>query len=301
MAEQLTQDQVMALIQQQYPELIPILGQPGVRDALFTAVENTYSAPRLQAALQATPYYRNTPANERAWYILSTVDPATAAQQQKIARAKVDSIGLETGINQQFGPDQADALARDAAALGWTDAQIRQHVVDYNTGLAGGINATGGSYYTNLAAVTKAAQDYGVPLSQQAQTDWANRLTNGTVDSAAVQGYMIQQAKSLFPNDPNLAQALDSGQTVAQYADPYKQIAAKELNINPGDFNLSDPKWQAALSTVDPKTGVKTPMTLDQWQQTLRSDPKYGYDMTQNGQDQAAALTTALAQKMGAI
>jgi hypothetical protein len=112
-----------------------------------------------------------------------------------------------------------------------------------------------------------------------------------------VKGYAIEQAKSLFPG---LTAALDAGQTVDQYADPYKQIATQELNVNPADIQWTDPKWMKALNQVDPKTGARTSMSLDQWLSTLRTDPTYGYDQTNKAGQQAAQLATQLSQRFGA-
>lgn len=294
MGEQLSQDAVMELIRAQYPELIPILEKPGVRDALFTSVQNNYTPARLQAALQATSYYRTTPAQQRAWDILSTVDPTTAASKVGQSRFNVQNAAAEAGIT--LSPEDQNRLEVTAAVYGWTDAEIKWNTVAAGIHPGETSKELSGNLATQAQNVQKAASDYGVPLSDQATIDWAQKLAGGTVDSNAVNGYMIEQAKSLYPG---LAGALDQGITVAQYADPYKQIATRELNLNPNDFNLSDPKWNSAISQVDPQTGNKVPMSLDQWQTNIRTDPKYNYDSTNNAKAGAAQLVNTLAQKFG--
>lgn len=294
LAEQLSQDAVMVLIQQQYPELIPILNKSGVRDALFLAVENNYSPARVQAALQATEYYRTTSATRRAWDILTTVDPTTSQERLKQYQMKLESIINETGIHPTA--EQYQNILNEAAANQWSDSMFKLNVV-WQAGNLAGTHITG-EMQNSLTQVDSLASDYGVPISTQTGIDWASKLTAGSVDVNAVRGYMIEQAKSLYPG---LANAIDSGITVKQYTDPYAQIAARELNINPNDFNLQDTKWSAPLQQIDPKTGQRTAMSLDQWQTTLRTDPKYNYDSTQNAQSQAASLVTTLGQKFGAI
>lgn len=294
MGEELTQDQTMELVRSQYPELIPILSKPGIQDAVFQAVQNNWTPARLQAALQATEYYRTTGNQDRAWDILTTIDPQTANVQLDIANRRVEALVAQTGIT----PDAATLanLKQWTAARGWDDSTLRMFFVAYSKKSETGPPT--GELATNAAQVHALAAQYGVPLSDEAALDWANKLVAGGVDQNAVKGYMIEQAKSLFPS---LTGALDAGVTVRQYADPYAQIAARELNMNPNDFNLSDQKWLTPLQQIDPKTGQRTSMSLDQWQTALRTDPKYNYDTTQNGQSAAAALTTALAQKMGAL
>lgn len=294
MAEELSEAEIRELINQQYPELTPILGLPGIWDAVSQSVQNNWTPARLQAALQATDYYRTTSASDRAWFILSSVDPATAAQRTQQYQQRYTNLISQTGIAQLDQPT-VDKLVRDAAANQWSDTEFRLHILQTGGQQKPGVD--GGEIATQAAQVASMAKDYGVPISDQAALDWADQLTSGAIDQNAVKGYMIQQAQSLYPG---LKGALTSGQTIAQYADPYKQIAVRELNINPQDFDLSKTKWNSALSQTDPTTGNKVPLSLDQWQTKIRSDPQYGYDSTQGGKAQAASLVNFLEQKMGA-
>jgi hypothetical protein len=54
------------------------------------------------------------------------------------------------------------------------------------------------------------------------------------------------------------------------------------------------------LNQQDPKTGDRTPMTVDTWLSTIRSDPTYGYAHTSQGKQSASTLAAQLGQKMGA-
>lgn len=298
MAEQLSEDQIMELLRSQYPDIIPILEKPGVHAAIFQAVLNSYTPARLQAALQATEYYRTTNSADRAWDVFTTVDPQSAGQRLQQYQQKYTNLIGQTGITG-LTPAQTTEFIRQAAANQWSDNEFQMRLVQGAGPQVPGQD--GGLIAKNAADVMQTAQNYGVPISAQAALDYGQRMTAGAIDLNAVTGDMMKQAKSMYPNDPNLAAALDAGQTVAQYADPYKQIAVRELNMNPGDFNLSDPKWNSALSQVDPKTGVKVPQTLDQWQTSIRTDPKYGYDQTAGAQAQASQLVTQLGQKMGVL
>ena len=111
---------------------------------------------------------------------------------------------------------------------------------------------------------------------------------------------VAQQAKSLYGANPDLARALDNGETVTGYMQPYADYAANLLEINPGDIDWLDPKWNKALTgAVDPKTGQTTGMSLSQWAQTLRTDPTYDYDSTDGAMAVAHDLTNKIAQAFG--
>lgn len=290
----MTPDQIRAYITAHFPELLAIIDKAGVWDALAYAAQNNQSNAQLQAALQNTPYYRSTTQADRGWDITTVIDPATAAQRLGEYAQQINNLASQTGI--VLDPTTLTQLTKEAAANQWSSTLLRNNYVY----AAHGIHTSGttGENATDFNLVHQLASEYGVPISDQAAFLWADRLTAGSVDVNAVKGYMIEQAKSLYPG---LAGALDQGITVAQYSDPYKQVAARELNINPNDFNLSDPKWSAALSQVDPKSGNKIPMSLDQWQTTVRTDPRYGYDHTLGAQSQASSLVTTLAKQFGAL
>lgn len=295
MAEQLTLDQVMQLIREQYPTLLSILDKPGVRDALTEAVQQHWdpAGDRFKVRLQQTEWYKTTPASQRDWQVGSITDPSTYKQTMQEVGQRVNNLANQTGIT--LPPDVLQDITERAAAEKWSDATLRNYYVYAAHGQHTG--APTGESATDFNTVHTLASEYGVPLSDKAAFEWADRLTAGSVDQNAVKGYMIEQAKSLYPG---LAAAIDSGLTVRQYSDPYAQIAARELNINPNDFNLADQKWSAPLQQLDPKTGQRTAMSLDAWQTMVRTDPQYNYDTTNNAKAQASALVNTLEQKFGA-
>jgi hypothetical protein len=157
---------------------------------------------------------------------------------------------------------------------------------------------SGGEVTQNVTKVMGLADDYGVPLSMEQAGKWGYQLTGGIVDETALRGYMVEQAKSLFPG---LSDALERGITVRQYADPYLQIAQRELGTDPNTVALTDSKWNAALNQIDPKTGARVSMSLHDWTSHIRSNAEYGYDKTDQARSRSAQFATQLEQMMGAL
>lgn len=145
------------------------------------------------------------------------------------------------------------------------------------------------------AKFQKLARDYLVPVADITAKKWATDLLSGKVGEEEIQSYLNEQATSLFPG---LAAALEKGITVRQYADPYVQLAARELEVSPESIDLSDGKWNRALNTIN-KDGQRVSMSLSEWEATLRSDPVYGYDRTAGARQKAAQFATQLAEKFG--
>lgn len=145
------------------------------------------------------------------------------------------------------------------------------------------------------ANVKRAADDYFVPMADVTAREWSKKVLSGEIPEEAFNSYLREQAKSIMPP---LAGAIDRGITPSVYADPYRQVAAQTLEINPNEINFTDPRWQRALMQVD-KDGNRTSMSLADWQTTLRSDPAYGFDNTQQARREAAMFAVKLQETFG--
>lgn len=290
-------------IQTTHPDIWPLISQPGVLQVALDmmAAEQAgqpWTQARIDAALQATPFYQTYNQQQRNWAILSATDPATAATQLTATRQVVDDLQTSLGIqlNQAGGlGSQYVQFINQAVSQGWTPDQIKYHMIS-GTMLQSSQNV-GGDLGNAAAQVKKEFDDYGVPLSDQAVMGWANKLLSGAVDASAITGYAQEQAKSLFPG---LSDAISRGISVRQYAAPYLQIAQQELGVDPTTVKLTDPKWMAALNQVDPATGQRVSMNLSDWTTKVRTDTTYGYDKTNQASTQAADFASRLAQMMGA-
>lgn len=146
--------------------------------------------------------------------------------------------------------------------------------------------------------IQAAARDYAVRMDRAAIDRWARSVASGEVAADEYRAYLVEQATSAYPG---LAAALQRGITVAQYAAPYAAVAADELGLTAADIDFSDPKWNAAINAVDPKTGERRALTLADWQSELRRNDVYGWDRTPNARKQAAEFAMTLARTFGGM
>lgn len=288
---------MLNVIQTQYPDALPILQKPGVLDVYvrYLNASPPWTTAQLQAELRATPYYQQSPQAVRDWDILQATDPATAGQKAEATKRIIDDLQAQLGItldNTGGFSSPAFSFFVDAVKYGWDATEIKYRML-------ASVNATttGGELGKTATDVRALADQYAVPLSDKTVMDYARKMAEGAIDQNGLTGYLQEQAKSLFPA---LAGAIDSGITVKQYADPYIQIAQQETGLNPASVNLTDQKWMNLLNQIDPKTGQRVSMSLDQALRTMRTDPVWGYDTTSKARQDATQLTTALQQKFGA-
>lgn len=294
--------ELLGLIQKNHPDIFVLLSKPGVAKvamdmAAAEASGMPWSQAQLEAALHATDYYRSSDAQQRSWDVLNATDPASA--RTKIENTKRIVQDLQTQLGIKFGNPDAGlgsmefAFLVNAVTYGWTPEQIKYNMLaSVNKDISGG-----GDLGAAAVSIKKQFDDYGVPMSDKAVMDWALKLNQGAVDAQAILGYAQQTAMSIYPG---LKDAISRGVTVRQYADPYLQIAQQELGISTENVSLTDPKWLRAINTIDPSTGARVSMSLNDWTSVVRSDPTYGYDRTEKATTQAASFATQLAQKMGA-
>lgn len=281
----LTPDQIA----QQYPAFLPLLQIPEIAALLTTASQGNWSAAQLQEHLMASQWWKTTSATARQWTVLELSDPAEAARQKGAAAQQYWNIAAQEGIGMSIS--QMNTLLEKGLSEGWTAQQAQQAIVGYahnGEHLSGGIQST-------QDALKATASDYGMSVSDQTLFGWAQKIQAGTSTTDAFKDYAMRQAKSMFPT---LSAAIDSGQTVREYADPYAQAAASTLGINANDVNFTQDKWRSLLQTRG-TDGKLAPLSLADAQTKLMSDPVYGFDKTTNAMAAADQLKDGIAQTMG--
>ena len=263
------------------PELRPIFDQ--------AAAENWDEA-RIVGAISATGWWRTTEQNLRQWQQITSNDPATAQAQRNSRLAELNDLVGQWGV--QIPTERLNEIVEGSLAVGASYQQLVDmvggEILRSNLG-PGGVTAT-------QDQLRSMARQYLVPVSDETLSTWAANILAGSATEDGFQSYMIESAKTMFPA---LTAALDAGQTVSQYVDPYRQIAARELGINPNSIDFTDSKWSRAIHQMSDQGPVA--MNIADWIATLRTDPVYDYDKTTQGQEAAYQLSNSILQRMGFV
>jgi hypothetical protein len=281
------QGSVDDIARQLYGYLASYLDDPEIGPILKQAASEQWDQARLAGAISKTQWWQHTGDSQRQWDAQEKTDPQTT--RDKIA-GQVSNLSAEaSGLGVSLDDATLQKIARDSLREGWNDAQVRAAIGSEALKNPALISQTTLTKYKQMAS------DYGVNWSNDGLSYWVkqgiqNGNDNGFLDQ--VRAY----SKQLYPT---IAADIDKGITVSQYFDPYKQLAAQTLELNANDIDLSDPKWQRSIMALDPKTNERRPMTMYEWQQTLKTDPTYGWDKTKGGHDAATQMATGLAQIFG--
>lgn len=284
-----------ALVQQivdRFPEFATMLGIPEVADLLVkaSAPGNNWTPQYFQEQLWNTKWWKETPESSRLWQTRKLVDPATAGEQSHTMAANVTATATSLGLN--LSPAEVAAFTEFANGYGWDQAALTRALVDTHQRAkfhAGTVQSTADSLHATAA-------NYGVNISDTAAHDWATKIATGRQTQDGFEAWARNHAKAAYPG---LEKELDGGLTVRQIADPYIQIAAQTLGLNPSTMSLTDPKWQRALQNRGEDGKQQGPMTTLDWSRTLMTDPAYGYGRTVNGRTAALELRDALGKTFG--
>jgi len=253
---------------------------------LFTkAVAKTWTEPMFVAQLRDTQWYRTQSASTRQMLVLQSTDPT----EWKSRQAQM-GLHLKNIYVAQTGHAPSNAWLQDkssqALMMGWTDEQVTQQARNsVNYALQIKNQTLGGQAGVMEDNVRKYARDMGVNVSN----NWiSSQITNAMHGGQDESGILDSVKKMSMSTYRAFGTDIQAGATMADIAAPYQQMMAKELEISPASIALTDNKINQALTNTD-KNGMPAPKQLWQFQQDLRSDPRW--DKTQGAQD--ATMTTA--------
>ena len=162
--------QILAGIEKEFPQAIPLLKQPGVLDVYAQAIDQGWTGDRVEAALEQTPWWTSTPDVQRQWQALQITDPATAkvraAATQRMFVDAQKQLGMSVDTTGGFASPGFQLYQR-AVSEGWDAARIKYELAAVATG------DTTGELGNTATTIRKQADDMGVSLSDPTVLQWA--------------------------------------------------------------------------------------------------------------------------------
>lgn len=298
------QDAISA-VQAAYPDLAWLLNVPDVAPLIVQAAQQGMGEAEFKAKFESTGWYQTTSQSVRNWIAEVETDPAQANADMQAQKSALAATLAQLGVG--YTDQQLTELAQQSLAMQWSDQQIKDNITQHLVANANGtytwtygsINGPAGSgtgtLQASMAAINAEAAKYLVPISSSTVQSFAMAMADGSMDQAGVDAYLQAQATSLYPS---IAGAIKAGITPADYVTPYKEVAAQLLGVSPNAIDMTNPKYNRALSAPGPN-GVPTAMSLYDFQQLLMQDPQYGYMNSINAKDRASSIAQGLAEMFG--
>jgi hypothetical protein len=287
-----TDDQVRKYVNEHYGQYAYLYDVPELKDkVLRPAVVEGWDADRIIGALETTTWWQKTESSARLFKEEKYRDPASVADKVNAKFTVFKNLVRAKGITV---PD-ADLreMASDAIEFDWDDNETTAAMGRFFKYDPSNLLGEAADTAVTMRQLHKA---YLIPLSDATVQTWTEKVMRGDATTDDFEDYLRTQSKALFPM---LSNQIDLGVTPDQWVDPYRQIAAQTLGLNPEAIDFRDPKWLAALDEPDPKTGSRRPMYLSDWTNKLKTDDVYGWDKTAQGREHGANLAKSLAQTFG--
>lgn len=265
--------------------VLDVAQNPGQYD--FTSQEGLAA---FDAKVMATKYYQQT-SNTRKEF-----DSLTKGEQDDRVLKNRAIIASNYG-DLNLTVTELDNIAKDATRNGMTGIVLTQYINSMVGGRARGKQDLLGSL--DAEALKKIAKSYNykpVDLDDQivAAVTGKTYAPTGTVITAdSLRQNAQRAAKATYFH---LSDQIDAGLTLEDIFSPYQDMAARVLERSPNDISMSDPLFAAAFG--DKKNGQPS---LTEWEATVRSDPKYGYQYTSDARDAAASIVRSIAKGFGRL
>lgn len=241
--------------------------QPELMKLLKEATAEQWDDKRFAAHLKNTKWWRENSKTAREFQVLSKTDPATAKAQLSAQRTMLQQAAVKMGAT--LTAKQLDKAARDSLAYGWNEAQIQQFLGSYIKFTKE--HTLGGMAGTAAKEITGMAYANGVQLGEQAVKNYAQYVVKGVSTMQEVENHIRSQALGAYPA---FADQIDAGASMRDVAQPYIQMMASELGIPDTDIDMFNPRIRDAMSRKDDK-GAPAPLSLTDFQQLLRDDPRW--------------------------
>lgn len=281
----------MEEVKKKFPSQAAYLNNPEIASILKQAIDGKWPPAVLQSNLEASQWWISHSPQQRQWHHLNATDPAAALQSVQAQYSEIMAQAQSLGLNLDAG--KLMTLSVQSLAMGWTEQQLREQMVDMSGG-----DITHGSMGATRSSLQGIANDYLLPVSDNSLDKWTRRIASGTTTAEVFKDQMSRTAISRY-QDPGIQTALERGMTIREFADPYVQMAAQTLGVNPNDVDLLETKWNSALDHVDEKTGDRRAMSMSEWEQRIKLNPVYGYDSSKNGIQEASQLVGQLREQFG--
>jgi len=277
--------------------VVDYFGQDVVDVLMKTVDPNVeYSEEQLRALFKQTRYYNQTTGKQQEF---DKARPAVQTQLLSDARRAIISEYADLNLAES---DLVD-LSRQVARSGLTGSGLKQAVYQYafrRPSAAPGMtapetakNALQGADADALRASLKA---YGYRASD---AEIQAALTGGMLNGVAVSGDQLLQKAQLAAKGQfgHLADQIDGGLSLDDIFRNYQSYAADVLELDPNQIDFTrDPKWAEAFGTKE--TGQ---LSLGEWTNRLKTDPKFGWQYTNAANKQAEDVALSLARAFGKV
>lgn len=222
-------------------------------------------------------------------------DPLTKLDYEnsiKSIKAQVQSTADSIGV--PLTATQLDTIAEGAKFNNWTEYEIRDQLAPMLAAAATAGDDLLGQAGDAQAALEKWSAENGLDLSDQALSTYVERMAYNeqSIDDVKDELRRTYLAGTFPAWADKISEGLDPSVLVA----PYKQTAARLLEVDDTALGFDDPLIQKAMQGVGPD-GKPSVVPMYEYEKQVRSDPRW--DKTNNAYATYTKVGNDLARLFG--
>lgn len=248
-----------------------------------------YSDDEIKRMVRNTAYFQTTTTSQQDF------DKMTPAMQQQSIEASVNSIRSTYG-DLQFSENDLQTLGRKAARDKLTGIGLKAEV--FRTAFRA--QTTGVQTQALTGAEADTIQAIARSFGRAATNDEIQSILTGqaTKDGRMLTTEMFRQQlqQEAIAAFPQLQKQIEAGLSLDTIGSRYKSYAAELLEMDPEQIDMFSGPYLDAFGTA--QTG---PLSLGEWTQKVKSDSRFGWQYTNQANQQATDIALTLARAFGKV
>lgn len=268
---------------------------PALQAVIDKAVAEKWDGTRFVNAIKSTAWYKDKQQSELKYIELKTSQPAEFSAQVQDKQNTIETYAKSLGFT--LSDKQLNTLANQALRFDWSDQELAQYV---GTEITRKPKEDGERVQLNQTQVAvnlrSLADKYGINLNGKDLNGYATQVIKGEMSEQQITDNFRNLAKTLYPS---LTNQLDSGMTVMDIAQPYQNIAAQILEVDPTTIDISKPKYGKLFDFTPQPNGQARMMSQTEWTKYVRSLPEW--KKTDNYRQAYSSMATNLARVFGKV
>lgn len=277
--EDWTTQEVAAYFGQDFIDVLMKVSSPDVE----------YSDEEIARLIRQTNYFNTTNKNQQDF------DKATVGVQNQMIQTAIDNIRTAYG-DIQFSEADLQALGRKAARDKLTGVGLKQEV--FRTAFRA--PTVGAQTQALTGAEADAIQAIARSFGRSATNDEIQSILTGqaTKDGRMLTTEMFRQQlqQEAIAAFPQLEKQIQAGLSLDTIGSRYKAYAAELLEKDPEQIDMFSGPYLDAFGTA--QTG---PLSLGEWTQKVKSDSRFGWQYTNQANQQATDIALTLARAFGKV
>lgn len=270
-----------------FGNMLWVKDNPELKGLLETAAREEWTPERFKAEFENSQWWKTNSDSVRKFTERQATDSTTL--NKEIDDKTNGLLAMSEAMGFAFTYQDLLPLATDAIKFDWDELTLKKNItakVKYDPNQAGGF----GAFQTQAKAWGK---DYLINMTDEEAYEWSRKLFTGEATEETVQEALRLKAKGSYPT---IADFIETGGKPKEFFAQHIDMAARLLEVDPSNIDLTDPKYQEIISHADEGGKVRY-MSVPETARFIKQKDEYW--KTNNSATEVSSILTNLGGAFG--